>query len=495
MLTVIKKSSYAIGLFSLLISNTFALSDSLTHVAVGEMGEQPLIVTTKNNGLSWSAFQNIDAIIPNLVKGELNSVSCADNVCNAMGTYMDKSTYETQPLFLRSIDKGETWSKVQADLPHYRGNMIQMWFLNCANNICNAVGRYNNSAILINSKDNGLSWSLIKNIANKPANFRGFADFSSLECAKNTCLITGISFNFPDDRMAAEVLLSHDNGGSWSFSQTFPALPPSYWVDVDAAVHANGNTWVISGQYLPRAEWGEKPFIYVSDDNGQTWSPKEIQYLPLKNAGVEIHHMNCQNNYCLASVDYTLYRSDSDDSFHADTLALYIVSHDNGKSWTTLKSLPALSKGFSSGPIACKNETCVISGVLKDQQNVEPVFYISHDNARTWSKQESIAGFPKDIEYFGLDSFNVQDNFWTVVGFYTKHLEDNGGGETLLDMEPLVLISQDKGNSWKFVDNIDGLVKDVRYTDLVDVASSNGGNRAALLRGFSMKSVRNKFVK
>ncbi|QLZ68135.1 exo-alpha-sialidase [Legionella sp. PC1000] len=141
-------------------------------------GNLPLSYTSANGGISWSLvrFLSINGLPPGNNGAFLNGVSCAGVRCSAVGYYRT-STDQVLPVSYFSANNGVTWS--EAIFPPTSGipagfENAQLTGVSCKNNICSAVGFYNDPMgttfpLTYQSLDNGITWTLfLPSIASIP---------------------------------------------------------------------------------------------------------------------------------------------------------------------------------------------------------------------------------------------------------------------------------------------------------------------------------------
>jgi photosystem II stability/assembly factor-like uncharacterized protein len=131
---------------------------------------QSLILTTSDNGKSWSLVKDILGSFSKKT-GWLRSVSCNSNICVAGGDQFYNGGINFGLTLLVSKDNGKSWLLIPnvAGASHTPNiNVVQ-----CSDNYCTAIGNFTDGVdyshpVLLKSSYNGHSWSVIENILNFP---------------------------------------------------------------------------------------------------------------------------------------------------------------------------------------------------------------------------------------------------------------------------------------------------------------------------------------
>ncbi|KTD72593.1 sialidase family protein [Legionella tucsonensis] len=154
-------------------TNCSAVGESPNPADQSGSSTLPISYTSANGGLTWSLvrFLSTNALPPGNRGAFLNSVSCAGTRCSAVGYYTRETadgTGQRLPVSYFSADNGVTWS--EAVLPPTSGipagfQDAELTGVSCKNNICSAVGYYNNSMgnilpLTYQSLNNGMTWTL-----------------------------------------------------------------------------------------------------------------------------------------------------------------------------------------------------------------------------------------------------------------------------------------------------------------------------------------------
>ncbi|MEQ1790351.1 MAG: hypothetical protein ABL857_07900, partial [Rickettsiales bacterium] len=236
--------------------------------------EHLLFLTSGDNGQSWSFVQNIVGL-PNMETAHLKMIKCNNNTCVAAGNYTTRYD-DKHALLLASHDKGQTWTFVNEipDLSHLEDLSIDD--LTYTNGSYIAVGGYLKAgdkgflqSLILISKDNGESWSLVKDITGSQSKKLGW--LKSVSCNSNTCVAGGEGFYDSGFNFGLTLLVSKDDGKSWSLIPYVAGT--AYTPDINV-VQCSENYCTATGNFTDNAEYSH-PVLLVSDNQGQEWSVVE----------------------------------------------------------------------------------------------------------------------------------------------------------------------------------------------------------------------------
>lgn len=267
------------------------------------------------------------------------------------------------------------------------------------------------------------------------SNITGFAE-SGQNLVAGTYVISGSEDN---------VYLSTDNGITWSLDAQFPVFntapleaglsgpSPLSFLSYSGILLAG-----ISGPSLrPYKEGG----LYISTDNGVTWSDSNITWP----AGDSIQDVNCFaaiKNEIFAGTDY-----------HG-----VVSSTDNGRTWTEIDS--ALSK---IGPIT----RLTTDGYTMYLGTNSSRFYESTDYGKNWTSINSgLTNISEtdltttggrayaSIWSSGIFVFNNNNSRWAAVNSGLSNLDVNaiasGGGDLFAGTNSGLFVSLDDGSTWAY---------------------------------------------
>jgi hypothetical protein len=459
----------------LLFVYTMIAYASTSPIAIGSLGyvypqTRPMILVGNDQGQSWTFVKDISNLPANLQEAAPLAVSCQGNNCVIAGEYND-----SQPLLLFSKDKRESWvftNNISGIPSDYDVNYLST--LACSNDTCLTGGfadkrGYHSEPqdfiLLLQSRDRGKSWSrvnggLLVNLKNK----RGA--IHDITRSGNHWIAVGnyVTREFPRIPWVEWpfVLVSKDNGTSWSFLTKYAGLPSSVSGSF-STVHCSNNICLAGGTGGYAGDNG-LPFLFRSDNNGESWSSvKNISGfppgpMPIIN-GPNLHAFNCSDSTCVAIGDWGIDES-------PNGVPILLVSHDHGQSFITIEfiaGLPSNVKYPLLRTVHCSNTTCLAGGYYDRDSNSTglPLLLISKDKGLSWSLVKDIIGLPKNFKDASISSVTCSGNECTAIGDWKPFTPS----ETYL---PLLLSSKDGGQSWSFVQNIIDLPANMERGLLID---------------------------
>lgn len=368
------------------------------HYTTGEINlfSEPLIVLSKNNGKDWK-FVNI-LNLPDNIKGNLYSLSCTDNLCIAVGNYQlrEAANPTIKPLIISSKDNGETWSFGQniinpSEHPEYY-QYTELYSVNCSDKTCIAGGNnaMTNIPFLLVSHDQGKNWSIVTDIKN--AKQHNFITVTNIKCVKKFCIASGNTYN------SIALLTSQNNGDSWEYVNDIANAPTDMSFPQIKSISCHSLSCVLVGYYQSISF---KPFIITSNDLGKSWSyNSNIINLP-SNDRSNLNSVWCNDMTCLAVGSYAIRSMISPAE---KDYPLMLLSMDAGTSWSFVKllDLPKYKQMWLS-TVLCNDNDCIAYGVYDDVNNqILPLILSSHDKGLTWSSVKTIANLPEDMTYINL---------------------------------------------------------------------------------------------
>ncbi|WP_298623901.1 sialidase family protein [uncultured Legionella sp.] len=240
----------------------------------------PLIMTSKDDGLSWNTAVYNDELIDLAGNSDsyLFASSCDSSLCVAVGEYTNPQN-TVAPLLLHSTNAGKNWDKPSFPLP---SDFESGWFraVDCKAGFCIAVGSYNNGEItipmLVSSADGGKHWQLQKPVQDSELGTHlEYGSYESASCNETGCIAGGSFSNYFNTYPL--ITISHDKGQSWH-------SPSSARTSVPEAELGNGsfgtvkcqqNICIAAGDYTIDTVY--YPLLALSNDSGMTWSfPESI---------------------------------------------------------------------------------------------------------------------------------------------------------------------------------------------------------------------------
>lgn len=316
--------------------------------------------------------------------GGLSAISCTDDMCVAVGGYSNDSTTQGSPLLLVSRDLGNTWSNIQniSHLPKMQSGSLNT--ITCTKNFCIAggvatlKGTGDQVPMLITSSDNGQSWTYVQNI-NYPPKIH-FASLKSIKCNLNSCVVAG-SYEDGDRNHHVLLLLTQDKGESWSFIKEIPQLANKNVSIADLAY--SNETFIAVGDYNDKGSIKFKSLILVGKNSGSSWALSDFSHDTLQ----MINSISCTDNTCLAG-----------GAIISSKDAPLIISQDSGKSWALVKNIPKLGQAPGNiDVVKCFGDSCTATGQSSLFEESHPIMLMTNDRGASWSVQDNIGNFPKEI--------------------------------------------------------------------------------------------------
>ena len=470
-----------------LTTDKLILNSATSPIAIGSIGfkypqTKPLILLGSEGGQSWTFVKNISNLPSNLKETTPFSINCVGNNCVVAGEYVENNDSRPQPLLLLSKDRGQSWAFTNdvSGIPAGH-NVKYLSTLACSQDTCmtggfaddwwNVHSEPQDFILLLQSKDSGKSWSLVNggffiNLKNK----RG-AIHKIIRSGNHWIAVgTYVTSEFPWIHWVEWpfVLLSIDNGTSWSFITKYAGLPPSITNGSFHTVYCSSNTCFVGGN-LGYAEDTGAPNLLRSNNNGESWSVvKNISGFPSghNQSYPDLNAFSCSDNTCVAVGDWWIDESPSG-------VPLLLVSHDIGQSWTTVETIAGLPSNVKYPllhTVHCSNSTCLAGGSYDRDSNptASPLLLISKDKGLSWSLVKNIKDLPVDFKDASIRSVTCSDNACTAIGNWERSTQ------TAL---PLLLDSHDGGQSWTFVQNIIDLPPSIESGWLMDHTGSENFNQ------------------
>lgn len=423
---------------------------------------RPLILTRDQN--SWSNVNKINNLPANLGETSLYSVSCSANICNGVGVYTHNAV--TLPLFLTSNDQGQSWTFVDkvSQTPSSM-DKISLYTLRCSANTCIAVGmaEKNNhfSPVLAKSDDSGKSWKFSN---------AGFADLSNkegqlsyVEHSGNVWIVGGYYdyYYFPYVRyyQTPLLLVSKDNGNTWSQLEENSGLPSTDMLKgaLLTALQCTDNSCFAATTGSQTA-----PFLMQSQDHGQSWSVvSAIANIPsASNLNPFLSALSCTNTFCVSAGSWDWMSPDQPPK----GLPFILRSDNKGFAWSfveNIMNLPTNFQGVELNSASCSENMCVVGGNFGYEKNSSklPLLLSSQDSGLTWSFVQTIKNLPSSFLDASIKKVNCSADICIAIGSWNK---------TAFQSLPLILESQDKGQTWTFIENITNLPSEMNSGSIAD---------------------------
>jgi hypothetical protein len=243
--------------------------------------EYPLLAVGTQGGTHWTyAIDDLGPLPSDFNDGgNLNGVSCSEQVCIAAGSYSTLTPNLTYPLIARSAPPGSTPTYTltsSGPLPaSFGGSYLNFAAASCDGQLCIAAGTYYalngiQYPLLALSSDGGVNWSYPVDKNNLPFHFDSNGSLASASCSGQNCVAGGgyadVSFNF-----YPLLISSQDGGQTWSYRIDQSTAPLHTNNGFFNAVSCEGQSCLASGfnavSFGPRT-----PFLAVSQDGGFTWT-------------------------------------------------------------------------------------------------------------------------------------------------------------------------------------------------------------------------------
>jgi photosystem II stability/assembly factor-like uncharacterized protein len=336
-----------------------------------------------------------------------------------------------------SKDKGETWKKTLVD-----SSLVSILTSDAIILVCTKYGN------LLKSTDNGTTWTV------------------------NNIGTTVFSFNIEGDRILANstplgIIESRDNGNSWQIlnkviarSQIFKKNDKYLFIGLGSLVYESDSLFSAikkTNLILPNskifniynqgdtllATGAFKRGVQYSTNLGESW---DTYFLALEEEQAQIYQFRSRDNqvYCLPSFalyssidygktfDYNLVGAYNDLLILEDRILVYStnrrqISRDYGKTFTPFDTT-VIKENFKIGKIFQTEKEgllafSTLNGVFK-----------STDNADSWTKL--VDTLPIDTTFVSIfDFYEFDDKFYAINA-----------------TPPRVLVSTDKGKSWKNIE-------------------------------------------
>lgn len=400
---------------------------------------QPIVITNENNK-RWS-FANIET--PE--NAFLTEVDCTNNTCTAAGAIELKSGglgySQRNPFLLLSTDNGKNWSwnKNITNLPKIYDGYTPS--ISCSEGYCSAAGFYQDNngktfPLLLSSIDGGKNWKYVNNI---PSNITG--SLGAVTCTNSLCVTIGDEYVKPTSKTLPLILTSKDHGLTWTTNKISGFSEQFNLIRFDL-IKCHDNSCVAAG-FAGNSIGTMQSLIITSQDKGKTWISKPMSELT-KLEYLYPEDITYHNGSFIIVGGYSKPTGPME--------SLILVSNDNGNSFKLIKEFVNDNDNRSTWlrSISCSGNTCITGGDelftgKKSQLNLLK----SNDNSQTWS---FISKTPS------MYPFNI-DRILCVNG----HCTATGQTSTAELSSPILLSSDDNGNSWSVAKTIYGFPDNIYH--------------------------------
>lgn len=361
-----------------------------TSMEHGYLRDDYLLLTSLDAGQSW---QRVDGIDTHEYRYEnyIMAMTCFEERCIASGSHFYKNSKKTD--FIVSQDGGQSWTientlgiVPDSALFHY------VKHIDCNRDYCIAVGvssgvRGEKTAIplLLMSYDGGKNWSLKRNFTG--LNNNNYIHISYVRAADsfgNTNIALGETTDY------SFILISDDKVWTWKTIDKIANLPVAIQYYSAKEVSCNDSVCIATGHYrLDDNDRIPKPLILLSQDKGLSWEFIKSYGLP----NGELKNVYCDKNKCLITGTYYA------ESNITKPQPAILIGDAKGRDWQWIRQIDKLPNDIIEGistSLFCDQGVCVISGYfIKDaiQKDKEyPFFLISQDDGKSWTYVNKITG-------------------------------------------------------------------------------------------------------
>lgn len=419
----------------------------------------PLLLTSTDNGQSWTQTSHIANLPSNMIDGYIADIHCAQKICIAGGEYTLNVGNEKHHvnidyyLLLTSTDAGHSWKFVPGIDAHANRYENEITKITCSNNTCVAAGvTYSDTDKTFEffiSQDSGLSWTPSKKFSSIPDHRVTFHKINDVDCNNDVCIAVGQSSDRKEKKRAVPLLLtSCDAGKTWTLksNQFISGLEKKddIFINQVRAADIFGNPNIAIGHYYANPNTSifdvtSDSFILISNDNGGTWKTiNKIVNLPACNV-YDITKASCNANACIAIGNY---------KYDYTPMPLVLLSQDKGVTWTSIKTTDAPNGDLKNS--YCDANKCIIAGLYNpDPQSSKtlPVILVSDAKGESWKSIRQIDQLPSHNIFENTSSITCTNHHCVIGGYYFKESDKNQF------RHPFFLNSQDDGNTWTYVSN------------------------------------------
>lgn len=216
-----------------------------------------------------------------------------------------------------------------------------------------------------------------------------------------------------------------------------------------------------------------KPLV-IQKNNNDTWSKNPtISGLPTNITHLSFYQSSCTNHYCIAAMNYEK---------NAETLALILSSHDDGKSWVVMNhisGIPTYINEINFFTLHCEDNICMAGGRMvygKDHNHQRPLLLMSTDNGETWTVSNAGAVNLMNKTEGQVEKVTQSGKNWMASGlYYSSHLP--------MYQLRFFMISHDNGVTWKELnfDGNKGIFSDLKCMDAVCLLFGTGNKGVPLI--------------
>lgn len=299
---------------------------------------------------------------------------------------------------------------------------------------------------LILTGDGATTWSAWPNIDGLPDHFNGHV--ASSICHHQQCYMAG--FSYQQNGASWPILLKTDKQHKNTWINTIEGLPQDMTAGLLRKISCSNNTCVAVGSYysgnlhVPEALRSYFPLIVMSDNKGESWSAATISGLPANMNNITLNQVVCTQENCIAAGSITIYTPDKAPAY--TSAPLFLLSYDQGQSWfysAQTFNLPGISMSSFIEDMTCRAGVCLAVGSYYDLYVSNgyvprPLLLLSQDNGNTWAVDKSLVGLLDN--WVSLKAISCIDDVNCIATGAYKNIKE--------DWQTLILVSHDSGKTW-----------------------------------------------
>lgn len=201
------------------------------------------------------------------------------------------------------------------------------------------------------------------------------------------------------------------------------------------------DTLLLAGHYWPNEDQNPllKPLLAIGKNQGIDWTYTDIK-LPVENYySATLYSGSCNQDFCVTAGAYDI-------TMGGEKIPLFLSSKNQGESWTNVSIQPEEYKDYidyAGIPTACTEKRCMIVASYFDKIDTQLPLLLTSKNGSSWDYP-----LPKTPDGFVSSGFfkriHCKQNLCIAAGKYN----------TTLGEKPLIARSQDGGETWAYVNSI-----------------------------------------
>jgi hypothetical protein len=299
-----------------------------------------------------------------------------------------------------------------------------------------AIGTYNRQnfdspytqAVILHHNEND-SWSTLTIPWKIPPKE---SEINDISCIENNCIAAPYA-SYSDGTSRPFFLMSADGGATWYTNSNITGLPNELKGGEPISIYRDGTISLSSGWYS--TQFGTVAMLLTSFNNGESWSFSSLPSPPSGGYGAFLNPINCLDNVCTIGVAY--------------------VSDNKGLTWSSSKisGVPS-NNALHINDVQCNADICIAAGKYIIDTGVNTYAHLllltSKDKGHSWNFIDKIR--TPDINDLNIKDFVYSNGSFILVGGYTS---DNN----FSDYKGFILISNDNGKSWNWIEKVSGIVQ------------------------------------